>query len=133
MRKAQQRPEGLLSRIQHLADLAGSVAALAERSGQSRRTLTDWLREVREPTPRGLRRLVDALGINQAWLLGGHGPAPRTLSGGALKGMDFQELVIMQTGESIMALGQGSTMKSIIREAMRVALQWKAERAPDGK
>lgn len=79
MRKAQDRPEGLLSRIQHLADLAGSVSALAEQTGQSRRALTDWLTEVRPPSTQGLRRIVDSLGVDPAWLLDGIGPAPTAL------------------------------------------------------
>lgn len=50
-----------------------------------------------------------------------------------IKDMEFQELVDMQTGDSIMALGRGNSLRAIIHEAMRMTLQWKAERTPEPK
>jgi mono/diheme cytochrome c family protein len=42
--------------------------------------------------------------------------------------MDFHEITTEQTGKALMQLGEGSTLKSIIFEAMRVALCWKDAR-----
>lgn len=85
MRPTQPRSLGLPSRLQHLADLAGSVVALAEMAGISRKSLTDWLTEKRPPSGQGMRKLVDRLGIDQGWLLTGEGEMPRAISGGVVR------------------------------------------------
>jgi hypothetical protein len=45
-----------------------------------------------------------------------------------LKDMTFDQLVAEQAGRSLMMLGEGTRMKSIIFSAMDIALQWRAER-----
>ena len=44
------------------------------------------------------------------------------------KDMEFREVCTEQTGRALMQLGEGTSLRYIIFEAMRVALYWKAER-----
>jgi len=44
------------------------------------------------------------------------------------KDMEFNELRTQVTGEAIMMLGSGDSLKSIIHYAMSTALMWKQER-----
>ena len=85
MRQSSPRPSGLPSRLQRLADLAGSVLALSEIAGVSRKALGEWLSGKREPSSYGLRKIVDGLGVDQEWLLTGVGPEPRSISSGVVK------------------------------------------------
>lgn len=88
MRRPSQRPPGLPSRLQLLADLAGSALALAELSGVSRKALGEWLTGKREPSPYALRKFVEA-GVDQEWLLTGKGLAPRSIAMGVVKSAAF--------------------------------------------
>ena len=85
MRQSAPRPKGLPSRLQRLADLAGSVLALSEIAGLSRKGLGEWLSGKREPSPYALKKLVDSLGVDQEWLLTGIGPEPRSITAGVVK------------------------------------------------
>ena len=44
------------------------------------------------------------------------------------KDMELADFISERTGRALMQLGEGTSLRSIIFEAMRVALYWKAER-----
>jgi len=79
MRPSHSRQEGLPSRLQLLADLLGSVSALAETAGVSRRSLTDWLQGLREPQAAFLHRIADKTGVDYQWIREGQGEMPAKL------------------------------------------------------
>lgn len=75
------RSSGLPQRIQLLADLAGSVSALAERAGCSRKTLQNWLTKAAPSTRGGLTNLARNLEVSETWLIDGKGDPPEALQG----------------------------------------------------
>ncbi len=80
MRKPSPREPGVPARLQRLADLAGSVVALAEICGVSRRGLNDWLNSVRPAHPTLLAKIAEATGTDPEWLREGRGTPPTRLS-----------------------------------------------------
>jgi transcriptional regulator with XRE-family HTH domain len=85
MKQSAPRPSGLPSRIQFLADLAGSILGLSEITGLSRKSLGEWLAGKREPSPYALKKIVVTLGVDQEWLLYGTGAEPRSITAGMVK------------------------------------------------
>lgn len=79
MRTSNPRSPGLPQRLQHLADLAGTVTALAQRGGCSRKTLQNWLTGTLPVNRSGLLRLAQNLGIPEVWLTDGVGEPPSQL------------------------------------------------------
>lgn len=79
MRPSNPRSPGLPQRLQHLADLAGTVTALAQRGKCSRKTLQNWLTGTVPVSRAGLIRLAQNLGISEDWLKDGTGDPPTNL------------------------------------------------------
>lgn len=119
MRHTAPRKDGLPSRLQSLVDRYGSITALAEASGVPDKTLSDWLRGVRQPHASNLHRFAKAVGVSLTWLRDGIDPDAESLDVLELAPLDRRRSLLRVSRAWAQAwLGVPASVKLVVIHAL---------------